>query len=90
MPAARSRDLVDILKGLFGFLTGGATSAGGAVAELAALAALVASSTPAVIALFRERNEILFTVTVGQGGFLFLAGVFVVVIVRLAHRSPAP
>lgn len=80
----------DILKGVLSLATGGATSAGGMVAELAAGAALLASATPLVIGFFRARDEVLLTVTVGQGGFAILLGIFVVAIVKLAHRAPSP
>lgn len=83
--------MMDILKGILGILTGGATSAGGAVAEIGALAALIAAATPGLLWLIGNKDGVFITVTYGEMAFWgTLMGVMVLVMVKLAHRAPAP
>lgn len=81
--------MTDIIKGILGLLTGGATTAGGAVAELAALAAFVAAVTPGALWLVGHKDGVFITVTYGEMAFWgTLMGVLVMVMVKLAHRAP--
>lgn len=79
----------DIVKGIFGLLTGGATTAGGVVAELGALAAFIAAVTPGLLWLIGHKDGVFITVTYGEMTFWgTLIGVLVMVMVKLAHRAP--
>lgn len=56
----------DIIKAIARIFSGGA---GAAVGTAATVAAVVASLTPLVAMVFKERNEVLTTVTVGDAAF---------------------
>lgn len=83
--------MLDIVKSILGILTGGASTAGGAVAELGAFAALVAAATPGLLWLVGNKDGVFITVTYGEMAFWgTMMGLLVVVMVKLAHRAPAP
>jgi hypothetical protein len=56
----------DILKSIAGIFTGGA---GAAVGTVATFAGVVVAITPLVAMVFKERNEVLTVVTVGDAAF---------------------
>lgn len=83
--------MFDLMKGILGLVTGGASTAGGVIANVAAVTALLAALTPAAIGFFKHRDEVLVQITVGDAGFwCAIMGAFVFVIVKLAHRAPPP
>lgn len=80
-----------IIKGLLGLFTGGASTAGGAVANVAAWVALIAALTPAALWLMGHKDVVFVSVTYGEAGFWgTIIGVLVFVMVKLAYRAPPP
>jgi hypothetical protein len=83
--------MLDLVKTLLGIVTGGATTTGGLVANVAAFGALAAAVTPLALGFFKHREEVLVTVTVGEAGFWgLIIGVFMFLVVKLAYRAPHP
>lgn len=83
---------MDILKFLFGLVTGKAgETVGGTVSVAAQLAALVAAVAPLALWLGNNKDEVFIVLTYGQLAFWgTLAALQVLLIVRLVHRAPPP
>lgn len=84
--------MLELLKTLAGaVVTGGASTAGGLAARVAAFAALVAAIAGPSAWLYNHRAEELVSFTVGQACTVaIVAGVFVYLVALLAHRAPPP
>jgi Ca2+/Na+ antiporter len=76
----------DLLKAFAGFFSGGA---GAAVGSLATLAAVVAALTPLVAMVFKERNEVLTVVTVGDAAFYGVGFAIMLTVAWLTRRTRA-
>lgn len=82
---------MDLLSKLLGLVTGGATTAGGAIANIGAWAAVIAALTPLALWFLGHKDDNLVTISYADAAFWGpLVAVLLFVIVKLAYRAPPP
>lgn len=74
----------DLLKGIAGIFTGGA---GAAVGTVATFAGVVVAITPLVAMVFKERNEVLTVVTIGDAAFYGVGFAIMLAVAWLTRRG---
>lgn len=74
----------DLLKSIAGIFSGGA---GAAVGTVATFAGIVAAVTPMIAMVFKERNEVLTVVTVGDAAFYGCGFAVMLTVAWLTRRS---
>lgn len=81
-------DLVKIVAGFFG---GPGAAVGGVVANVGALAALLAALAPIALWMIGHKGDTFIVLTYGDLAFWFsLIGAFVFAVIKVAHYTRAP